>query len=72
MLLMLRNAAAPRMNPRIGKTIERISAKTALDSFLVIAIMARISAAGPKTIGKNRTETTEKIIARTERVFFCI
>jgi hypothetical protein len=58
------------MKPSIGKAIERIRARVDLGSFFVIAIIAKISAAGPKAIGRNRTETPAKMIDKIDSLLF--
>ena len=62
---------APSTIPMIGKTIERIRARIPRGSFLTVAMIPNTSAAGPKRIGKNKTETAAKIIANVDNLFDC-
>jgi hypothetical protein len=59
---------APRINPKTVPRIPTVIAIFASFSFLVFAITAKIIAAGPKRIGKNRKDIAPKMMARIEKV----
>lgn len=59
---------APKINPTTSPKIETVIAIFDKRSFLVLAITARIIAAGPNKIGKNRNEIAPNEMPRIEKV----
>jgi hypothetical protein len=63
---------APKINPKTVPSIPTVNAILASFSFFVFAITAKIIAAGPNKIGKNKKEIPPNIIASVENVLLLV